>query len=52
MGYLNINKQEQLNEEMEPLNEDLVTFLHNFWTRYIIYGSHEFNLKKNLIHWN
>lgn len=46
MGYLNINNQEKINEEMEPLNEDLITFLHNFWTRYIIYGSHEFNLKK------
>lgn len=42
MGYLNINKQ--TNET--PLNEDFITLLHNYWTRSLAYGTHEFNLKK------
>ena len=48
MIYLDVRnrKEDIVNEDLQVVNEDFVTFLHNFWTRYLINGSHAFNLKK------
>lgn len=48
MIYLDVRnrKEDIVNEDLQVVNEDFVTFLHNFWTRYLVNGTHEFNLKK------
>lgn len=48
MIYVDVRKRKEdiVNEDLQVVNEDFVTFLHNFWTRYLINGAHEFNLKK------
>lgn len=50
MIYLDVKNRKEdisLNEDnLHVVNEDFITFLHNFWTRYLINGTHEFNLKK------